>query len=160
MEVWQSLLSGEWLLKVRCDYSVYIINQFLPSQKKQNKTHKQKQKETPLKEKEQRSDYSARKRTMQNSSLENHEERNQAWSYLPSSVEIAITVIPIKCLKATTQSTQSISGGRKDSQIRLFDKGVKQSTEGTWKYFFKKYFFQNNILRLSFHCCDDKCKQE
>lgn len=38
------------------------------------------QEEIPVKEKEQRSDHSATKRTMQSNSLENHEEGNQDWS--------------------------------------------------------------------------------
>ena len=42
--------------------------------------------------------------------------------------------------KSYNTEHSSISEVRKDSQISFFDKGTKHSTEGTWKYFFQKYF--------------------
>lgn len=45
---------------------------------------------------------------------------------LPSSVEIAITVILKKFLKVQGRTLQAISAGKRDSKIIFFDKGVEE----------------------------------
>lgn len=103
VEVWPSRILGERLFRVRCDCSGCTFNSshLLKLNKKTTTTtknppkpHKNKKQEaTPLKETEQRSSYSARKRTTQNSFLENHDKRTKTGLDLPSSAEIAIAVI-------------------------------------------------------------------
>lgn len=109
---------GEWL-------GVTILNMLLlfSSFKKKKKKEMNIRNKTKWKNRVlfwRRSECSASKGIMQNSSLQSHKRVTKIGLNLSSSAETAMTAVPGKCLKATAQSTRSSSGRKKATVRRLW----------------------------------------